>query len=151
MNTKMISLMTKVVSIIFHPEIYSLHKELNQLYEEQYARTGSPNFIYKGKDFINKNYKDMPIKPVARELRDKLKTYNNAIKELDSNMSRVSSYLNHSNPKNNADIFFLLPQCCHYLLEQYLVNGTPTLKDKPKEYDEIQELIEQSLLLRMIE
>ena len=85
-------------------------------------------------------------------MKPRVNAYLNRREELDSNKEKVTNYLLTNKASNNDDLFFLLPKGCHPLLAERVVNNNnPTVKDKPSNYDEISDYINELMLLRMLE
>lgn len=152
MNTKRIAWVNSVVSLLFKPEIDAVNNILQEIYNDCTKEKGTPNFVYKGKEYVAINPNQFGIKPLSKNIKPKVNAYLDRHDELNNNKEKVTNYLLLNKASNNDDLFFLLPKCCHPLLAEKIVNNNnPTLKDKPSNYDEISEYINELMLLRMLE
>ena len=152
MNLPKSKVVTKLLSVLFTFELKDNADKTREFHEEQFKLFGTPNFIFKGETYIVQ--KLMPVKPLDSALRLRFKEFLTNKKIIDDGITMVHAYLttNMGSVSNNADIYFIMPAACHYLIEEaYSINGSePTLKDKPKDYDKIVAAIEQILLLRLL-
>lgn len=152
MNLPKSKVVTKLLSVLFAFELKDNADKTREFHEEQFKVFGTPNFIFKGETYIVQ--KLMPVRPLHDGLRLRFKEFLTNKKIIDDGITMVHAYLttNMGSVSNNADIYFIMPAACHYLIEEaYSINGSePTLKDKPKDYDKIVAAIEQILLLRLL-
>ena len=152
MNTKRIAWINSVVNLLFKPEIDAINNVLQEIHNDCTKEKGTPNFVYKGTEYTVSDPSKFGIKPLSKHMKPRVNAYLDRREELNSNKEKVTSYLLTNKASNNDDIFFLLPKCCHPLLAEEIVNNNnPTVKDKPSNYDEISEYINELMLLRMLE
>lgn len=152
MNTKRIAWINSVVNLLFKPEIDAVNNVLQEIYNDCTKEKGTPNFVYKGKEYLVSDPSKFPTKPLSKKMKPRVNAYLDSREELNSNKEKVTNYLLTNKASNNDDLFFLLPKSCHPLLAEKIVNNnSPTLKDKPSNYDEIGEYINELMLLRMLE
>lgn len=151
MNIQLMKAITSINKLLFLPELNNLNTQLLEIHQDNFKYTQSFNFIYKGESYIINSHRNLPVKPLHASLKPVFKNYLSTKALVDTAMSKVSNYLTVNNPVNNADIYKLLPNSCHYLLEESLSNsGTPTIKELPSNYEEIKQVIAEVLLLRII-
>ena len=152
MNLSKSKVVTKLLSVLFAFEFKDNTDKIREFHEEQFKLFGTPNFIFKGETYIVQ--KLMPVKPLDSALRLRFKEFLTNKKIIDDGITMVHAYLttNMGSVSNNADIYFIMPAACHYLIEEaYSSKGSePTLKEKPKDYDKIVAAIELILLLRLL-
>ena len=145
-------IVTNLLSTLFTFEFQDNVNKMGEFHEEQFKLLGTPNFIFKGETYIVQ--KMMPVKPLDNGLRLRFKEFLTNKKIINDGITMVHAYLTASmgSVSNNADIYFIMPAACHYLIEEaYSSNSSePTLKEKPKDYDKIVAAIEQILLLRLL-
>lgn len=152
MNTKRIAWINSVVNLLFKPEIDAVNNVLQEIYNDCTKEKGTPNFVYKGTEYIVSDPSKFSTKPLSKKMKPRVNAYLDSREELNSNKEKVTNYLLTNKASNNDDLFFLLPKSCHPLLAEKIVNNnSPTLKDKPSNYDEIGEYINELMLLRMLE
>ena len=152
MNIKRIAWINSVVNLLFKPEIDTVTNILLEIYNDCTKEKGTPNFVYKGTEYIVSNPSKFSTKPLSKKMKPRVNAYLSSREELNSNKEKVTNYLLTNKASNNDDLFFLLPKSCHPLLAERIVNNnSPTLKDKPSNYDEIAECINELMLLRMLE
>ena len=152
MNTKRIAWINSVVNLLFKPEIDAVNNVLQEIYNDCTKEKGTPNFVYKGTEFIVSDPSKFSTKPLSKKMKPRVNAYLDSRDELNFNKEKVTNYLLTNKASNNDDLFFLLPKSCHPLLAEKIVNNnSPTLKDKPSNYDEIGEYINELMLLRMLE
>ena len=152
MNTKRIAWINSVVSLLFQPEIDAVNTLLQEIYNDCTKEKGTPNFVYKGKEYTVSDPSKFGTKPLSKNMKPRVNVYLGRRDELNSNREKVTNYLLTNKASNNDDLFFLLPKCCHPVLAERIVNNNiPTLKDKPSNYNEIAEYINELMLLRMLE
>lgn len=152
MNTKRIAWINSVVNLLFKPEIDAVNNVLQEIYNDCTKEKGTPNFVYKGTEYIVSDPSKFSTKPLSKKMKPRVNAYLDSRNELNSNKEKVTNYLLTNKASNNDDLFFLLPKSCHPLLAEKIVNNnSPTLKDKPSNYDEIGEYINELMLLRMLE
>ena len=151
MNTSKLLTVNKVLSVIFNDELANNQEQLTNIHREHLALTGTANFLYK-KEVYTAN-RNMPVKPLHADLRDKMASYLAGKNTISTAMSSVYAYLS-SNLKNNmspADFYFLLPPCVHPSLSTWAANAENyNVEERPKEYDDISQQLEQVLLLRIL-
>ena len=152
MNLSKSKVVTKRLSVLFAYEFRDNADKTREFHEEQFKLVGTPNFIFKGETYIVQRM--IPVKPLHNGLRLPFKEFLGNKKIIDDGINMVHAYLttNMGSVSNNADIYFIMPAACHYLIEEaYSSNSSePTLKEKPKDYDKIVAAIEQILLLRLL-
>ena len=152
MNTRRIAWINSVVNLLFQPEIEAVNTLLEEIYSDCTKEKGTPNFVYKGKEYVAINPNQFGIKPLSKNIKPKVNAYLDRCDELNNRKEKVTNYLLHNKASNNDDLFFLLPKSCHPLLAEKIVNNNnPTIKYKPSNYDEIGDYISELLLLRMLE
>ena len=152
MNTKRIAWINSVVSLLFQPEINAVNTLLQEIYNDCTKEKGTPNFVYKGKEYTVSDPSKFGTKPLSKNMKPRVNAYLDRRDELNINKEKVTNYLLTNKASNNDDLFFLLPKCCHPVLAERIVNNNnPTVKDVPSNYDEIAEYINELMLLRMLE
>ena len=152
MNTKRIAWINSVVNLLFKPEINVVNNILQEIYNDCIKEKGTPNFVYRGKEYTVSDPSKFGTKPLSKHMKPRVNAYLDRRDELNCNKEKVTNYLLINKASNNDDLFFLLPKSCHPLLAERIVNNNnPTLKDKPSNYDEISEYINELMLLRMLE
>ena len=152
MNTKRIAWINSVVSLLFQPEINAVNTLLQEIYNDCTKEKGTPNFVYKGKEYTVSDPSKFGTKPLSKNMKPRVNAYLDRRDELNSNKEKVTNYLLLNKASNNDDLFFLLPKCCHSVLAERVVNNNnPTVKDVPSNYDEISDYINELMLLRMLE
>ena len=152
MNLHKSKVVTTLLSVLFTFEFKDNADKTREFHEEQFKLFGTPNFIFKGETYIIQRM--MPVRPLHDGLRLRFKEFLNNKKIIDDGITLVHAYLttNMGSVSNNADIYFIMPSACHYLIEEVYSSDSsePTLKEKPKDYDKIVAAIEQILLLRLL-
>ena len=152
MNTKRIAWINSVVNLLFKPEIDAVNNILQRIYDDCTKEKGTPNFVYRGKEYTVSDPSKFGTKPLSKNMKLRVNAYLDRREELNSNKEKVTNYLFTNKASNNDDLFFLLPKGCHPLLAERIVNNNnPTVKDKPSNYDEISDCINELMLLRMLE
>ena len=152
MNTKRIAWINSVVNLLFKPEIDAVNNILQRIYDDCAKEKGTPNFVYKGKEYTVSDPSKFGTKPLSKNMKPRVNAYLDRREELNSNKEKVTNYLFTNKASNNDDLFFLLPKGCHPLLAERIVNNNnPTVKDEPSNYDEISDCINELMLLRMLE
>lgn len=152
MNTKRITWINSVVNLLFEPEIYAVNNVLQEIHTDCAKEKGTPNFVYKGKEYLVSDPSKFSTKPLSKKMKPRVNAYLDSRDALNSNKEKVTNYLLINKASNNDDLFFLLPKCCHPVLAERIVNNNnPTLKNKPSNYDEISDYINEHMLLRMLE
>lgn len=151
MNTFKLLTVNKVLSVIFNDELANNKEQLANIHREHLALTGTANFLYK-KEVYTAN-RNMPVKPLHLNLRDKMATYLTGKETINTAMAAVYTYLS-SNLKtkiSSADFYFLLPPCVHPSLSTWVSNDENlNVEERPKDYDDISQQLEQVLLLRIL-
>lgn len=151
MNTFKLLTVNKVLSVIFNDELANNKQQLAVIHDEQLALTGTANFLYK-KEVYTAN-RNMPVKPLHSDLRDKMASYLAGKETISTAMTSVYTYLSSNLKKNMspADFYFLLPPCVHPNLSTWAANGDNlNVEERPKEYDDISQQLEQVMLLRIL-
>ena len=140
-----------VIQIIFKTKHLELQGDLNLICQEQYKLLDTPNFIYKGKNYVAKSYENIPIKPLDKSLKPKFEKYLNEIRELRVLIQNIIVYLINNNIKVYDDFYVLLPISCHQYLEECFPNyHNPSIDFKPNNYDDIAQAINEYMLMDLL-
>ncbi|WP_395147168.1 hypothetical protein ACF3N0_00205 [Moraxella atlantae] len=140
-----------VIKIIFKTKHLKLQGDLNLICQEQYKLLDTPNFIYKGKNYVVRSYENIPIKPLDKSLKPKFEKYFNEITELEMLKESIVSYLINNNIKVYDDFYVLLPTSCHQYLEECFSNTyNPSIDTKPSNYDDIAQAINEYMLMDLL-